>query len=250
MIQFQLLGEQMKLMEQLQELDLKIDHLRRGKEALPKLLKPLDDALAQARETLRVKKTAVEELEKGGRQTQAAIDLNRDRMSRSNARMEAVKNSQEYQAIQREIEQLKKLNTSLEEQSKKSSQEIEALQGEVQKLTAECEKVQKERDERAALATGEGAQFDSELAILNQSRTQLASQVESRVLSHYDRLRAARGGLGIAPAVAGRCKACNMVVPPQLYNELLRATSMRSCPSCSRLLYVPAENRAAAQVSS
>jgi predicted nucleic acid-binding Zn-ribbon protein len=141
--------------------------------------------------------------------------------------------------VNKELEQLKKLNLSLEEQSKKSDTETAAIQKELTDITAQLEKSKGERDAQAGLLSGQGSQLDKEIKILMDEREKYTAQVEARLLSQYDRVRGARAGLGFVPALAGRCKGCNMMVPPQLYNEIRKAQVVHACPSCHRILFVP-----------
>jgi predicted nucleic acid-binding Zn-ribbon protein len=233
------LREQLRALEHLQELDLKIDSLKKQRTALPNALKTVDDSLNRLKATTHLKKTALEEVDKVNRQTRAALDLNNDRLTRANSKLEGVHNTQEFQAANKEIEQLKKMNLSLEEQTKKSVSDTENLNKELIDLGAQLEKVQADRDSQAAVFSGQTGQLDGEIKSLTDNRTQYTSIVDTRTVALYDRVRAARAGLGIVPAVGGRCKGCNMVVPPQLYNEIHRANQLHSCPSCHRILFVP-----------
>ena len=233
------LVEQLKNLVHLQELDLKIDSLKKDKTSLPAGLKAIDDSLAKLRTTIETKKNQLNEIEKVSRQTQAALDLNQDRLSRSSTKMDAVQNSQEFQAASKEIDQLKKLNITLEEQSKKSKTETDAIRTEVSGLEEKLQKNQQERDAQFKVLSGQVNQVTADIDTLLSQRAQYSAHVESRILAQYDRVRAARNGLGIVPAVAGRCKGCNMIVPPQLYNEIHRGTTLHSCPSCHRILFVP-----------
>ncbi|MCM2276536.1 MAG: C4-type zinc ribbon domain-containing protein [Oligoflexia bacterium] len=234
------LAEQIKALEHLQELDLKIDQLKKNKNGLPVALRTLEDNLAKAKLAVQSKSQAVEEIEKLQRQAVAALDLNRDRLTRSASRLELVKNTHEFQAVSKEIEQLKKLNGSLEEQHKKGDQDIEAIRKDMAALTAQLEKAQQERDAQASLVSTESGKFDSEIQKLMAERLEHTPKIDKRVLATYDRVRVARGGLGLVPALDGRCKGCNMMVPPQLFNEIRRLTTIHGCPSCHRLLFVPA----------
>lgn len=238
------LSQQMKALEHLQELDLKIDQLNRNKNGLPLTLKTLKDDLGKAQASVQAQKDVLAEMEKAQRQTKAALELGNDRLARSNSRYEAVQNSQEYQAISKEIDQLKKMNTSLEEQAKKSQQEMDVVSGEISKLGETVAKFQGELDGQMSLLSAEGGKLENEVAVLVQERAQYTSQVEARTLALYDRVRGARNGLGISPAAGGRCKGCNMVVAPQLYNEICRGNTMHTCPTCHRILYVPVSSGA------
>lgn len=230
----------MKSLENLQELDLKIDQLKKSRTALPAALKAVESSLTKARAAVDTKKKALEEIEKTKRQASAAMDIHRDRVARSTSRLEEVRNSNEFQAVQKELEQLKKMSASLEEQIAKADADASAVNQDVEKLTAEMQKAQDEHDAQASALSGETGKIDSELSALLAERAKFVPNVEPRTLAAYDRVRVARGGLGIVPAVAGRCKGCNMVVPPQLFNEICKASAVHSCPSCHRILFVPA----------
>ena len=233
------LVEQLKNLECLQELDLKIDSLKKDQTSLPAGLRSIDELLSKLQNTMDLKKHQISEIDKAHRQTKAALDLNRDRLGRSNTKLEGVHNSQEFQAANKEIEQLKKLNGTLEEQDKKANVGLEVLQKEVATLTAEFEKLKGQRDSQATVLSGQDTQFKTDIATLMAERLKFSSKVEPKILSQYERVRPARGGLGIVPAIGGRCKGCNMMVPAQLYNEVQRGSTLHSCPSCHRLLFVP-----------
>jgi predicted nucleic acid-binding Zn-ribbon protein len=232
------LSEQLKALESLQEIDIKIDSLKKNRHALPAQIKAIEDGVAKLKFSVDAKKKSVEDIEKAQRQTQAAQELNKDRLARANSKLEAVANSQEFQAANKEIEQLKKLNTSLDEQTKKANLDIETLGKDTAELTTALEKQQGERDAQTAMLNTEGSKLEKDIASLTSERKQFVSRIEPRVLAQYDRIRGARAGLGIVPAVGGRCKGCNMMVPPQLFIEIQRANLLHQCPSCQRLLYV------------
>ncbi len=234
------LVEQLSNLERLQELDLKIDSLKKEQGSLPVSLKVVTDSLNKCQATLNSKKALISEIEKVHRQTQAALDLNRDRLTRSSSKLEAVHNSVEFQAASKEIEQLKKLNLTLEEQDKKSCSEIEVGQKSLKDLEDQVQKLQKERDTQAESVSSQETKFKKDIDHLMSERAVFSSKVEVKIMNQYNRIRPARGGLGIVPAVGGRCKGCNMMVPPQLYNEISRGSALHSCPSCHRLLYMPA----------
>jgi predicted nucleic acid-binding Zn-ribbon protein len=213
--------------------------MKKGQGALPAELRAMDERLAKLMAAVQTKSTALSEVEKAQRQSQAALELNRDRQTRSDARLEGVQNSQEFQAATKELEQLKKQKASLEEQMKKSASEAEAIRKELAEMTAQKVKLDEERKAQAAEHTGRMEKLQGEVTLLMGERAKLVPQVESRLLSQYDRVRMARAGLGIVPAIAGRCKGCNMMVPPQQFNELQRGNALHQCPSCHRILFVP-----------
>lgn len=241
------LKDQLRSLESLQELDLKIDSLKKKKGAHPATLKGLSETVVKAKATADAKRNAIAELEKNQRQTVAAMELNADRVTRANGKLEAVHNSQEFQAANKEIDQLKKAAATLDEQLKKINGDIDGAKRELVEFGALVEKAQSEHDGQASLFTDEGQRIDGEISALTTERGKYTGSVDPRILAQYDRVRGARAGLGIVPAVAGRCKGCNMVVPPQMYNEVQRCTAIQQCPSCHRILFMPQASASAAQ---
>jgi predicted nucleic acid-binding Zn-ribbon protein len=223
----------------LQELDLKIDQLNKQKNALPAALKALDDQLASLNKQLFTKNAALEEIQKKERQSRAALEMSKERETRANEKLSAVANSGEFQAANRELDQLKKHHVTLGEQLKGLSAEAEAVAQEVQKIQGQIAEVRATRDSEGQKITGQGTQLSGQVEELVAKRAEFTPGIERRILALYDRVRPARAGIGIAPAVAGRCGVCNMVVPPQMYNELQKGKEMHSCPSCQRILYIP-----------
>ncbi|MGK5082783.1 C4-type zinc ribbon domain-containing protein [Bdellovibrionota bacterium FG-1] len=233
------LKDQLKALEHVQEIDLQIDQLKKNKGTLPASLKALDDQLGKLNATVTLKKVAIGEIEKTQRQTAAALELTRDRLSRSTTRLESVQNSQEYQAANKEIDQLRKQQESLDEQSKKSLKDMETIHKDLADIEVNMGKVQAERDAQASVLTGQTGKMESEIQGLLQDRAKFQPKIDPRTLSQYDRVRVARNGIGIVPAIAGRCKGCNMMVPAQQFNEIQRGNALHSCPSCHRLLFAP-----------
>lgn len=237
--------DQLTALEQLQEIDIKIDELKRQKEGIPVELRNQDQALAQVQARITQKETAVAEVEKILRQAQAAIDLNSDRLARANKKLEAVSTGPEFQAANKEIEQLKRHNAGLEEQRSKATNDIAAIRQEIETIQKELGEKQSAREELAQKLGGRGAELDAEIGKLETERKQVSPKVDRPLLSRYDRVRAARAGQGLAAAVGGRCKACNMILPPQLFNEVQKFRTVQSCPSCNRVLTVPSEEGSA-----
>ena len=236
------LKEQLVVLSQVQELDLKIDQLKARKAALPENLKTLDTQLEGLKKSLALKTHELGEIEKNQRQTKAAMELNADRMERASKKLDNVANGGEFTAANKEIDQLKKLNTTLEAQQTKMNADTENVKKLAAAFQEQADKVQSERDVKAGELSGEEGKLDTDLADLNNQRMGFTSLISREPMARYDRIRGARAGVGLAAAVSGRCTACNMMIMPQMYNELQKGHELHSCPSCSRVLYIPTQS--------
>ena len=44
-------------------------------------------------------------------------------------------------------------------------------------------------------------------------------------------------GLAVTGVTRGVCRGCNMNIPPQMFNQLLKEEELLSCPTCNRMMY-------------
>ena len=76
---------------------------------------------------------------------------------------------------------------------------------------------------------------------LRKARTELAGQLESTHLQHYERM-SQRHGRAISPVVGEMCLACFAKIPTS-YRSTLYEGKVRLCQSCGRILYFPETRR-------
>jgi predicted nucleic acid-binding Zn-ribbon protein len=139
--------------------------------------------------------------------------------------------------VQRELEETRKLLRDIEDAVGKRSLELDELRkniidheeqeagfvarlGETEgAISARLQEIEKERGEKARVRDG------------------IAKNLPQTMLRKYDQIRAKRNS-GAARLEQGRCKACNMSIPPQLAQRIVRADVLEQCPSCNRFLYI------------
>lgn len=245
------LKNQLTQLEKIQEIDLKIRVLNQRKSDVPKELLEFDKKL-----TLIVKRIADLELQKTDfgkvlKQSVAALELNSERMGRTHKKLEDVGNSREFQAATKEVDQLKRVNDDIQIQKEKTNTQIQEIDGKIAALQNERADLQQSRDQKAQEINTVVSQLDQDLGQFQNQRQEYIVGVDRSILTRYDRVREAREGLGLVPAVSGRCSGCNMMILPQLYNQLHRAQELIDCPNCKRILFIPsAPNGAADKASS
>lgn len=228
--------EVLSKLEQVQEVDVKINAILSRKAEFPKRLETFQNEIKTNRDKFEEKKKIVDELDRSRKQQLGALELNEERSKRSQEKLEQIKTNQEFQALQKEIESLKKNSGVIKENADKVTVEYDKFKKEMDLFDAAMKDAQTKYDTEAAKISEETKGMDQELAKLNELRKQAIVGIDSRYLATYDRVRGTRGGIGIVYAIGGSCKGCNMRIPPQIYNELQRGTEMHICPSCRRIL--------------
>ena len=67
-------------------------------------------------------------------------------------------------------------------------------------------------------------------------RNSYVSEIDKDLFDRYKQIQKLRNGVAVTFAEAEHCLGCNMKIPPQLYNEAVRAEKIVSCPNCHRIL--------------
>jgi predicted nucleic acid-binding Zn-ribbon protein len=228
--------EQLQLLLQLQTCDVKVRELETAAKQLPAKLDPLRRDLAKLSGMLDAERGKLAETETWRKGQQEQIDRERDAMKQAQSKLQASKNSKEWSAATREVENKRKSIGDREAELKKV---LEAQNASTTQLTSRDADVQKLRDELAASEAAMADQVNAlqtQLAEAKTERDAARGQVEIKWVKIYDTLSAKRG-YAVAPVIKGVCQGCHMALPPQLNNILARMESIETCPRCGRLVY-------------
>jgi predicted nucleic acid-binding Zn-ribbon protein len=194
------LREQLLSLLQLQTFDVKVRELDIAAKQLPAKLDPLRRDLAKLQGMLDVERAKLGETETWRKTQQDMIDRDREQLKAAQSKLQQSKNSKEFGAASREVENKRKSIGDRETELKKV---LETTQ-----------------------------QSNSQLSARDAAR----NSVDKSWLKTYDSLSAKRG-YAVAPVIKGTCQGCHMALPPQLNNILARMQSIEMCPRCGRLVY-------------
>jgi predicted nucleic acid-binding Zn-ribbon protein len=220
----------------LQTCDVKVRELETAAKQLPAKLDPLRRDLAKLQGMLDAERAKLAETDNWRKSQQELIDRERDALKSAQTKLQASKNTKEFSAASREVENKRKSISDRESELKKVT---EATAASTQQLSARDGDVQKLRDELAQSEAGMADQMQSLTTQLAEARTErdtARESVEKQWVKTYDTLSAKRG-YAVAPVIKGVCQGCHMTLPPQLNNILARMQSIETCPRCGRLVY-------------
>src|SRR5262249_54676479 len=143
------------------------------------------------------------------KQQQEYIDRERDALKLAQTKLQASKNTKEYAAASREVDNKRKAISDREAELKKVNDATAASNDQLASRDKDVEGL------RGDLASSEGAmasQLDSlrqQLAEAKAARDSARTQVETQWLKIYDSLVGKRG-YAVAPVVKGVCQGCHM----------------------------------------
>jgi hypothetical protein len=228
--------EQLLLLLQLQTCDGKVRELDTASKQLPAKLDPLRRDLAKLNGMLDGERAKLAETETWRKAQQESIDREREQLRSAQNKLQASKNSKEFGAATREVENKRKSISDREAELKKVVEATSASSAALATRDADVQKLRDELSASEAAMADQVASLASQLAEATTARDAARTHVDKPWLKTYDTLSAKRG-YAVAPVIKGVCQGCHMALPPQLNNILARMQSIETCPRCARLVY-------------
>jgi predicted nucleic acid-binding Zn-ribbon protein len=221
----------------IQSIDIRFDEVRRAKEETPQEIERLKEDLDLLKNAMEQGLSALEELKEGRRKVERELEEIELKLKKSKSRLDEVKSNREYQAVLKEIEELKGLTFQKEEVVIKWMEEIEIQEKECADNNIRWRESQKEFKGKEKDFSQRMRELDREVESINEKRIQLSQKADKDLLRRYISLRTHLGGRVVAPVVDAVCQGCHLGIPPQQYNELIKGDSLQTCPHCIRIIY-------------
>ena len=232
------IADQLKVLIELQKLDGQIYRLRRELSEKPAESARLKEEHAARSKGVKDAEAASKTMELKKTSKEGDLAQKEQQIKKLQAQLFAVKTNKEYSAMQTEIGGLKADQSVLEEEILKLMEEVDRSKAQV---AAEKEKLKGEEaalNGKLAALDQETKQFKSEIEKLHSLRSELAPKVDAPALALYERILERKEGSALVPVRGTACSGCNMVLPPQAYNEVMMNTRLIPCESCARILYI------------
>jgi hypothetical protein len=227
----------LELLWELQKIDLDLKSIKEDRDRIPKELKRLDEKQKIEKEKIQKEKEKIELLEKERRQKEGHLNVEQDKIKRTEGRMFEVKTNKEYQALLSEIETLK-------EEKSRAEEEILQLLDEIDELKKKL--LHREKEVAITLGKIEGERkkiqermTHSELLWKRQMERGevLTKQLNSNLFKLYNTLKEKRQGVGVVSVKKETCQGCFVNIPPQMFIEVQKNNQRIQCPNCNRILY-------------
>jgi predicted nucleic acid-binding Zn-ribbon protein len=205
---------------------------------LPDQIKDLDQRRDEFTRNVENDEQLIAELNKKYRTYESDIQLNLGKIAKSQEKLRAVKTNKEYQSSLKEIDDIKAINSKFEDEMLEILEQIETAEHSLGESQQQYSKIVAEikQDKESLLQAAEQGQQD--LAALQSDREAVSAAVDPGLLEIFKyQLRKHSDGIAIAAVKSEVCQGCNMNIPPQMYNDLQKSTSLKYCPSCERIIY-------------
>jgi predicted nucleic acid-binding Zn-ribbon protein len=158
----------------------------------------------------------------------------------ANARLYSgtVGSPRELQALQADVEMLRKQRSDIEDRELEAMEARESLDAQLTSLEADAEKVGSEIDRLSGIIGAAESEIDAELAEEDAAWNAHATGLPEALLADYQRRRAQNRGAGAARLVGTTCGACHLSIPSTEAERIRRAAGaeVAYCDNCGAIL--------------
>jgi predicted nucleic acid-binding Zn-ribbon protein len=228
--------EQLVALAKLGRIDASTQEFDRELREIPKELDKLRESVALLEGLLSRERTQLAAAESLFEQQEALLRESNDAVSRAKAKSAKAKNAREAEAVERELEAIRRGAKDRETERERLQQAITQVKGSLGQHEAEFAGLRDLLTEKDAEAQARIAVLDAKRNVSLTGRDELAALIPKDIVARYDALRARRG-TGVAEMKAGICLGCRMAVRPMQSITIQREEGVERCAHCQRYLY-------------
>ncbi|MDY6844759.1 MAG: C4-type zinc ribbon domain-containing protein [Thermodesulfobacteriota bacterium] len=232
------MNNQLDLLVELQNLDVELLKIERERVNSPKEIEELENNLEKEKVHFEENKIHFSSMEEKKRKVEREIAYENERIEKSQERLNQVKTNKEYQAILKEIEGAKERVLEWEEELLELLVGIEEEKKTVSLIEDALKDKIKYTEERKLEHKNRIAKIQAGINAIEDNKKIIQAKVDPQSLARYEFIKSKKNGIAVAPLDKGICLGCNMNVPPQVCNEVIRNCTIVICPNCNRILYL------------
>src|SRR5579872_5668810 len=231
---------------ELQKNDAEIQRLQDEVAALPRRVAEIESKLASTKAQVERARATIKADESNRRKMEMDIQSLQQKISKYRDQSLDVKTNEQYKALMHEVSFAEQEIRIIEDKILESMLDVEENEKRLKTAEAELKAETAEIEKEKAEARRRTAEDEKQLADFNRERDQLRAAVAPDLLRHYERVRKLRR-TALAEARDHKCSACQVMLRPQVYNDVRTNQQIIICDSCQRILYyvAPAEGEAA-----
>ena len=234
--------EELKKLVSLQNVDSEIFKLEEELDTLPDKNDALEEQIVEKENKIKELKNAIDIQVDEKEKRDEIYKKGEEKLKTITGKQSAIRNKEEYNALLREIDNIKRFNRDLSDEIAEINKEIEAKTEELniteEQFSREIEGFKKQIE----INSKRMDELDKTIDKLYDEREKLSKNIRPAVYNKYQRIiETSPNGKAIAMAEHRVCLGCNMTLPPELYNMVLRAVRIEVCPNCQCIL-IPGEN--------
>jgi len=150
----------------------------------------------------------------------------------------SVTNPRELQALQDDIDSLKRRQRALEDDDLELMEALEPLTADLAEIDQAANGLEAAATELRSALDAAATDIDAELAAVGAQRDEAAGAIDPAVVADYEALRDQYGGIAIARLDNGTCGGCHLALSAMELDRIRRLApdERAACEECGRLL--------------
>jgi predicted nucleic acid-binding Zn-ribbon protein len=221
----------------LQQIDNKLDEVRAVLGELPMEVSDLEDDIAGLETRLHYINGEIAEYNAQIAAKKNSIKEFQSAIAKYDVQMGNIKNSREYEAIDKEKEiaglEILSAEKKIKDFQRQLEQKNEVLDSTQCALDSRRADIEFKRNELAEIEK----ENEEEIAKLNKERESAAKRLDERYNRAYHRIREnMKNGVAVAAIVRSACGGCFSKVPPQRHSDIRAHIKITDCEHCGRIL--------------
>ena len=232
------MNEQLKLLVNLQDLDLKMLDLEKLKNNIPKEIEQNRENFKSAEDEFKNEESELKEIQKTIRLKEGALNDETEHLKKNQVKLNEVKTNKEYSAALKEIDAIKEKKDQLEEEIIVLFEKVEIAKGKIEKSREKVCQEKKIWEDIVKTKENELKSLEEEIKKNQLEREDLVKKVDPKLLQRYQKLSKHHDKVALAEVKNKSCQGCFITISPQNFNLLTSSENIISCPNCQRILYV------------
>jgi predicted nucleic acid-binding Zn-ribbon protein len=231
------IDKKLKDLWKLQQIDSRIDALRAVLGELPMEVADLEDEIAGLQTRVQ---HITEEIDSYNHEISSKKNAIKDfqrAIEKYDDQLNNIKNSREYDAINKEKEIAGLEILSAEKKIRDFGKQIEGKQEILDKTQGTLDSKQKDLAFKKAELTEIEKENAEEIAKISLERDAAANKLDARLGRAYSRIRTnMKNGIAVAPIIRSSCGGCFSKIPPQRHSDIRAHYRIIDCENCGRIL--------------
>jgi hypothetical protein len=226
---------------QLQELDKKIISTSLFLENVPIQIEKINKKKEECSQILTLAKEKMVHNQKKRRDLEAEVKDTKEKSSKYNRQLNAVKTNIEYKSLLKEIKDTQQIIDHSEEEIISEMLFADEIEEEIKAATQKnsIEGI-KFSEEKKSLEL-EKEELESKRKEFEQERKQILPQIPPDQRNIYLNIFKENDSIALSPVKGEFCTMCHVRVRPQMLNEIKKEEKIILCENCGKILYWPKE---------
>jgi uncharacterized protein len=229
--------DQIDILIALQEIEIKTEAIKTEINKVSGKLDKLDNELKAFESGIDEEEKRINDFKQKYRSCESDVQANHIKEEKSLEKLKQVKTNKEYQSSLKEIDEIKAINSKIEDEMLQYLEKIEISEKNILKnkesYSVLAEKLKQEKD----VIIKESEKGIKKVTHLEEKWKIISEKIDPKLLKKFSIVKEMVSGRAVATVKDAICLGCNMQIPPQKYNELQRTDRLEFCPHCQRIIY-------------